>query len=130
MNKGKRYSSATGASSALARLCSQDEARLLASHTRLSRIQELKNKVITPDIAQQMLALYDGERLIAPKFRVWEAAAYAHNEIGEKEAAVEQAAIVYEYAQWLLGLEHSQTRFWADFIKRPEEHPSWGARSS
>ncbi|KAF2093305.1 SET domain-containing protein [Rhizodiscina lignyota] len=109
-------------------LCSQDEFRLLASNTRLSRLQELKQKLVTPDSAREMLSLYDKEGLIAPKFRVWEAAAYAHNEVGEKRNAVKYARIVHEYAMWLLGPENEQTKFWEVFIKHPEAHGSWKAR--
>ena len=82
----------------------------------------------TPAEAKTLLDLYDEEGLIAPKYAIWAAATYTHNEIGDKKGAVEYASLMYEYSGWLIGPDDAQTTFWKDFIKHPEWHPSWMAK--
>jgi hypothetical protein len=112
-------------------LCQQDTPLLRASDDRLSRIQSLKQILgsqLSLSTVNELLSLYDQERLVAPKYSVWESAAYAHNELGEKAEAVHFGSLVHEYAIWLTGPESIQTKFWGEFIQNPEQHPSWRSR--
>jgi hypothetical protein len=112
-------------------LCNQDEPSLRASDDRLSKIQLLKQDIISaPSLPaiEELLRLYDEERLVAPQYNFWELAAYANNEMGRKEESVRFASLVHEFAMWLAGPESPQAIFWGNFVHSPEQHPSWRAR--
>jgi hypothetical protein len=80
--------------------------------------------------AKQLIELYGREDLIFPKGYFYEIAAYASNQLGDKDEASKFAGLAKNHWGILLGKYNGKVKGLAAFEEDPEKHPTWKPKAT
>ncbi|KAF1990350.1 SET domain-containing protein [Aulographum hederae CBS 113979] len=115
------------------KLCTSPPMFTKASDERLALIFDLEeelddlslNRTASPDIALQLISLYEQERFVTPAAEAYTYAALEYSYIGNKPMAQKYAAKAHELNLIWRGPTNKYSRGMRNLMLEPENHPSW-----